>query len=425
MGMSAGGVCRATFDKRCVAKWCPITQRAAAATAVQTVVDTAASSPQSPQQQRLPHSPQPIFNPADTPTPQTSLPRVPSRQESLDSDFPEEIELSETGRPGVLTYVAAALQNGVQDSAQISLGAFKSLLRTFQRASPAAPLVQPTTALESSGGADTAPTTPDALGVSQDVQDSEQQYLSEVGNAIMPVQMQSHKSQALQAQQAQQAQQPMIVLTDDQESAIRQPRTQDGHLQAGNRGYNTNGGTETPELVSNPYPFSFSSGVKMYGNAIGMHSQAGPLHQSASPDASGDLQDEKSSISQAADQQQQTASMQRATLDSLTPVSQVRMSTGPVGEARQATAEQAEVQSSGLQQNEANRQLGGADAQLNEATGRLGEADAQVHDRSGAGGVDGSLEKELTGCPAALIPDEVLNGVATAACAESGAPLHA
>ena len=158
----------------------------------------------------------------------------------------------------------------------------------------------------------------------------------------------------------------------------------------------------------------------MFGNAIGMHSQAGALSQSGSPSTSGAPQSNEGSISQAPAHQQQTASPQHATSDS-TPASKLHhLSMSEGAEPRQAASQQAEVQGSGVQQDEANGQLVGADAQLNEAAGQLIEADGQVGDRNGDGGVDGSLEKELTGRPAALIPDEVLNGVADAACAETG-----
>lgn len=391
-----------------MAKWCPIKERASAAAAVQAAVNAATSSAQylqqpiSPQYLQDPNSP----NSPLTPSVPGGLPRVPSRQESLDSDFPEELELSETGRPGVLTYMAAALQNSVQDSAQISFGAFKSLLRAFQKASPAAPPVNPVSTVVSSNVTDSVPTSPVELSLDGD-QNLDQFQTSAAAEDISPGQDQSPASSSARLQHGS-AEKPALAGLGLQSNGMwHQANRWDsdavhsGQSQAQDvTQSNITGSAAHDGVGSNALSESALQEVKAYGCAIG----------AAEPPSGRDTQTATTST---AHHSQQLLNSQAANgrLKHQTSAGDTNSSEAPPtpGRSPDAVAKSSQAGHTDVQQLE----LQATSLQLPEAHGFAADTDV---DR----GVDGSLEKELTGRPAALIADEALCNVANAAVADTG-----
>lgn len=387
----SGGVCRATFDKRCIAKWCPIASRASAAATVQAAVDRAAdrSSPHafpglSESGVNLNQPPIPPWDP--TPSRPGDLPRVPSRQESLDSDMPEELELSETGRPGVLSYVAGALQNGVQDSTQIGVGAFKSLLRTFQKGSNAAPAASAVSVTTSPDAADSLPASPSEQLESETSHSPSHMLRSQHGTA--------DHNHALEATGQAAATQRDMPTVQSRFSAYANDGAQSGEGIADELTGNPSISQNTGHTGSGSLGEAVLQDVKAYGNAIGVAPpNATPPAASRDTASTSDTGPWQSSIGRGS--QASAHSVQHQSLPQNLRSGEEHHNGGqPIGTVLQ----------------------GSESGQLEAPQFEPGTSAANAVGQE----VDGSLERALAGRPVASIPDEALCSVADAAVKATG-----
>lgn len=364
--MLTGGVCRAKFDQHCILK-CP-RQRSVA-----------------PEPGLQPATPQ---TPATPASPTSPPPSGPFRQDSLESDITEEIELSGSSRPDMLSYITAGVRNSVHDSAALGIEGFRTLLKTFQKRR--SPCTAPAEADISTEPAEAVLDASVPLSAGQTCQ-QDRRILNQLYTSVMAAGVDLDESGSPSAAQDRAQVSPQARQTTDATPAggaeqLKLPR-----------GGQSPGSNVVISFRSNPFPSVPSAAIQpapeQHGGMNGVRSQ----HE-----APGSSAHASRSFANAEEAQQPTDD--RRSMPS-NPDSQYMAQVG--ASIERTAAAQAEAKSSSSQK--AGPQLDpGVNVTINGAA------------QDAAGAVDGDPIPVPAGMLAAMVPDEQLNSIASASCTKEG-----